>query len=208
MAAASRLAALEGRMLRSGAPDFGLPKSETALLVLAMLLALSPVLARADGTAIEGKLDVSITSPALKHWGIPAAAAAFVPDTDRSDDAQRIRSAADAEALCPALAQAQVRDPAIASARVDGDGNLEHRSGDEMRLVFRIGIAQLAAPAHGAVYICSSPILAVIGRGSYPDERFENSAGHRLRWVSPPLTLHPGEVARVLGTTSVDASQW
>ena len=77
-----------------------------------------------------------------------------------------------------------------------------------MRLVFRIGIAQLAARARGTVYICSSPILAVIGRGSYPDERFENVAGHRLRWVSPPLTLHPGEAARVSGTATLDASQW
>ena len=197
-------------MPRSDVPDRGLRKSETPLLAasLAMLLALLPVVARADGAAIDGTLDVSITSPALKHWGIPAAAAAFVPDTDRSGYAQRIRAAADAEALCPALAEAGVHDPAIASARVDGDGNLEHRSGDEMRLVFRIGVAQLRAPARGTVYVCSSPIIAVIGRGSYPDERFENAAGHRLRWVSPPLTLHPGEMARVPGTASVDASQW
>jgi hypothetical protein len=181
------------------------------LLSLAMLLALAPTLSRADGAggaAIDGTLAVSITSPALKHWGISAAAAAFVPDTDRSGYAQRIRSAADAEALCPALAQAAGNDAAIASTRVDGDGNLEHRSGDEMRLVFRIGIARLAAAARGAVYLCSSPIVAVIGRGSYPDERFENATGHRLRWVSSPLMLHPGEASRVLGTASVDASQW
>jgi len=177
-------------------------------MLLVAVLALAPVLARAGGTAIDGALDVTITSPALKHWGISAAAAAFVPDADRSGYAQRIRAADGAEALCPALAQAEVRDPAIASVRVDGDGNLEHRSGDEMRLAFRIGVAELAAPARGAVYVCSSPILAVIGRGSYPDERFENAAGHRLSWVSPPLTLHPGEVARVLGTATVDASQW
>jgi hypothetical protein len=196
-------------MSRTDAPDSGLPRSETALLVLlVVLLALSPAVARADAATIDGRLDVSITSPALKHWGISAAAAAFLPDTDRSDYAQRIRAAASAEALCAALAQAGGRDPAMASARVDGDGNLEHRSGDEMRLVFVIGIAQLAAPARGAVYVCSAPILALIGRGSYPDERFENADGHRLRWVSQALTLHPGEVTRVLGTASVDASQW
>ena len=52
------------------------------------------------------------------------------------------------------------------------------------------------------------PIVAVIGRGSYPDERFENATGHLLRWVSSPLMLRPGEVSRVLGTASIDASQW
>ena len=177
-------------------------------LLSALLLAVSPAIAHSDGAAIDGMLAVSVTSPTLKHWGISAAAAAFVPDADRSDYARRIRAASSAQALCPALAAAGGRDPAIASAKADGDGNLEHRSGDEMRLAFRIDVARLGAPARGTVYVCSSPMLVVIARGSYPDERLENAEGHSVRWVSAPLTLHPGEVARLLGTASVDASQW
>ncbi|MGH8220765.1 MAG: hypothetical protein ACREUT_19705 [Steroidobacteraceae bacterium] len=176
--------------------------------LLAMSLAMSPALARSGGTAIDGTLEVSVTGPALKHWGIPGAAAAFVPDADHSRYAQRIRVAANADELCTALAQAGGRDAAIASARVDGDGDLEHRSGDEMRLELRIGIAHLAAAARGIVYICSDPIVAVIARGNYPDERFVGVAGQRFRWASPPLTLHRGKKARVRGTASVDASRW
>lgn len=213
----------------SEAPEFGLPTWATApsqtrstasmsasaaplRLFLTLLLALAPALAsRADGAdraAIVGTVDVSVTSPALKHWGIPDARAAFLPDADRSAYARRVRAAVDAHALCDALAQASGRDPAMAMARVDGDGNLEHRAGDVMRLEFRIEVARLTAAARGIVYLCSSPILAVVGRGSYPDERFERVEGHRFRWVSRPLTLDPGEEARVVDAASVDASGW
>jgi len=185
-----------------------LAAAASLLLSAAISLAASSALARSGGATIAGTLDVSVTSPALKHWGVPSVAAAFVPDADHGAYAQRIRSSVDADALCAALAQVEGNDPAIASAHAEGDGDLEHRSGDEMRLVFRIGIEQLAAPARGLVYVCSSPIVAVVSRGNYPDERFEAAGEHRIRWVSRPLTLRPGEEARVLGTASIDASQW
>lgn len=215
-------------MSRSDAPDFGPPKSETALLVAAMsppslvftavlavmLLyfparsrALSPP-ARAGTAVIDGRLDVSIVGPALKHWGISTFSAAFVPDIDRSTYAQRIRDADDAETLCAALAGADGRDATIDLARADGDGDLEHRSGDETQLVFRIDVPRLQAAAQGVVYVCSSPVLAVIARGNYPDERFERVTDKRFRWMSQPLTLHPGEAARLVGTASIDASEW
>jgi hypothetical protein len=182
-------------------------RSLAALLAVAAALA-RPALARPGGAAIDGTLDVSISSPALKHWGIAAVAAAFLPDADGSGDAQRVRAAADAGALCAALERAGGRDAALASVRVDGDGNLEHRSGDEMQLVFRIRLARLAAPVRGVMYVCSSPIVAVVARGGYPEERFERVATHRFRWVSRPLALAPGGEAHVLATVSIDASQW
>lgn len=184
------------------------PLSLLLALVLAISIALSPALAGPSGAVIDGALDVSITGPALKHWGIPGAIAAFVPDTDRSGYARGIRDATNAGELCAALSRVSGRDPAIASARAEGDGSLEHRSGDEMQIEFRIGVAQLAAAARGAVYVCSNPIVAVIGRGDYPDERFVRVADQRLRWLSPKLTLHPGQEVRVHGTASLDASQW
>lgn len=185
-----------------------LAAAASLLLSAAISLAASSVLARSAGATIAGTLDVSVTSPALKHWGVPSVAAAFVPDADDGAYAQRIRSSVDADALCAALARAEGHDPAIASVQAEGDGDLEHRSGDEMRLVFRIGVGHLAAPARGIVYVCSSPIVAVVSRGNYPDERFEAVGEHRFRWVSRPLTLRPGEDARVLGMASIDASQW
>jgi len=185
------------------------------VLMAALTVALSPTLSRArpaaprpDAAAISGLLDVSITGPALKHWGIAGATAVFVPDTDRSAFARRIRNASGPDALCAALTAAEGRDAAIRSARADGDGDLEHRAGEQMQLAFRIDVSRLAAALRGVVYVCSSPILAVLGRGEYPYERFESVADQRFRWMSAPLTLHPGEAAHVAGTASIDASQW
>ena len=184
-------------------------------LVLVVVLVASPTFSRAlspaprSGAAmIAGRLDVSLTGPALKHWGISAVTAAFVPDADRSSYAGRIREAENAGALCAALGDAGARDAAIAVARVDGDGDLEHRSGDEMQLAFRIDVPRLPAAARGVVYVCSSPIVAVMARGGYPNERFEPVADRRFRWMSAPLTVHSGETTRIVGMASVDASQW
>lgn len=185
-----------------------------AIVVTVVLVSLSararalPPAPRPGGAAIHGTLAVSIVGPALKHWGISAVTAAFVPDTDRSAYARRIRAASDADALCAALTGADGRDASIASAHAEGDGDLQHRSGDEMQLAFRIEVPRLEAAAHGSVYICSSPILAVVARGGYPDERFERIADQRFRWRSAPLTLHPGEAAHIAGAASIDASNW
>lgn len=190
-----------------------MPRCASLALAVVLVLPAAPSRAltpapRAAHAAIAGNLAVSITGLALKHWGIPAASAAFVPDADHSAYAQRVRAADSADVLCAALASAERGDAAIASAPVDGDGNLEHRSGEQMQLTFRIDVPRLDKAARGVVYLCSSPVVAVIGRGSYPDERFERVAAQRLRWASPPFTVRPDGEAQVHGAASIDASQW
>jgi len=162
----------------------------------------------APSAIIEATITVSIVSPTLKHWGVPAAQAVFVPDSDQSASARAIRSAADPQTLCEAIERAAGRDPAIAAAPVDGDGDLEHRSGDVARLSFRLEVSGVASSTQGNLSLCSDPIIAVVSRGTYPNERFERPEGHRLSWQERRISLHPGQKTRVNGTTSLDASQW
>ncbi len=184
-------------------PALGSPHAATAVA--------APQAARSASSAsaiIDGTIAVSIASPTLKHWGVPAAEAVFVPASDQSASAQAIRSARDADALCDAIARAVGRDPAIAAAPVDGDGDLQHRSGDVASLSFRLTISGAASSTRGALYLCSRPIIAVVSRGAYPNERFEPAEGHRLSWQERPVDIHPGQETRVNGTASLDASQW
>lgn len=157
---------------------------------------------------IDGTIAVTINATRLKHWGVPGADAAFVPDTDRSAYAESIRAAAGALALCSALSAASGRDRSIASAPVDGDANLEHRSGDEELMTFVVTLAD-AKPTRGTLYICSQPVFAMMSRGAYPRESFyQVSAARNLWWSGYRLSLRPGERASVHLTASVDASDW
>lgn len=175
-----------------------------------LLLALSPVPAStvSGGASIDGTLSVSIHSPTLKHWGIPAADAAFVREADKSRYARAIRGAANAAVLCAAIERAAGADDAIATAPVDGDGDFEHRSGDEAQLVLRFRVSGVATATLGRLYICSHPVVAVVSRGRYPNERFESAGDHRVSWISRRISLRPGEPAHVHLTASIDASQW
>lgn len=175
-----------------------------ALALLAGVLAWS---AAAQPGALDGRLSVSIASPSLKHWGVPGGEAAFVPDSDHGALAQAIREASSSDALCTALERAAA-DTAIATAPVDGDGNLEHRSGDQTFLTFHMVLSALSAPTAGIVCACSDPIVAMLSRGSYPEERFQPAGEHRLSWNCRRLMLRPSEHASVLLTATVDASAW
>jgi hypothetical protein len=158
---------------------------------------------------LTGTITVSIGSTRLKHWGMPGAEAAFVPDEDRSPYAARIRAAASARELCAALAAASGKDSRIATTAIDGDGSFQHRSGDEAFMTFILVVAKPAAQPRGSLYVCSRPAFAMMSRGAYPRERFHQVAPiHRLDWKSPPLVLHPGESLPVHFTWSVDASSW
>ncbi|MGB6451350.1 MAG: hypothetical protein WBE92_11410 [Steroidobacteraceae bacterium] len=157
---------------------------------------------------IDGTIAVTINATRLKHWGVPGADAAFVPDADRSTYAARIRAAASARALCSALSDATGRDRSIASAPVDGDANLDHRSGDEELMTFVVTIAE-AKPTRGALYICSQPVFAMMSQGGYPRESFyQVGAARSLWWTGYRLSLRPGESTPVHLTASVDASGW
>lgn len=194
-------------------------RSVLALLVLALpLLALcaTPAVAQAQGAAgasrsarIEGTISVTITGTRVKHWGVPGVDAVFVPDADRSAYAERIRSAASAQALCQALSAADGHDGRIASGSADGDANLDHRSGDEEILRFVVTVPPLRPAMRGGLYVCSPPVFAMMSRGTYPSERFyQIGAGPRLWWKGYRLSLRPGESVPVHLTTSVDASGW
>jgi hypothetical protein len=157
---------------------------------------------------IDGTIAVTINATRLKHWGVPGADAAFVPDVDRSAYAERIRAAATARALCSALSAAAGRDRSIASAPVDGDANLDHRSGDEELMTFIVIIAD-AKPTRGTLYVCSQPVFAMMSQGAYPRERFYQVGTERnLWWTGYRLSLRPGESTLVRLTASVDASDW
>ncbi|MGH8261158.1 MAG: hypothetical protein ACREUG_15860 [Steroidobacteraceae bacterium] len=151
-------------------------------------------------------MSVSILSSSLKHWGIPAAEAAFVPDSDSSPPARAIRAATGAAALCAAI-EAAHSDASVATGPAEGDGNLEHRSSDEARLEFRIAVPAASATS-GHVYLCSVPVVAIVSRGAYPDERFVRAEGHRLSWIGRRIALHRGEHAHLHLTSSIDASRW
>lgn len=209
-------------MARTAAASFPvlLLIAATALLELAPALAVPPARSApqvghaADASAparepatIDGTVSVSIQSSTLKHWGVPAAEAAFVPDSDASGVARAIREASGTAALCAAIERAGV-DTVIATAPVDGDGNFEHRSGDETRLAFRLVVRASAPATAGRLYICSRPVVAIVSRGNYPDERFLPADGHRLSWSGRRIALRPGEHAQVHLTASIDASQW
>lgn len=161
----------------------------------------------AQAAGIDGTITVSIASPTLKHWGVPGAEAAFVADSDQSLLARALRESSSEEALCAAIGRAAARDSA-GTATADGDGRLDHRSGDEMRLSFSITVPGIAAATPGMLWVCTRPIVAYVSRGSYPQERFERAGVRRLSWKARRVTLRPGERARVSLTASVDASEW
>lgn len=195
------------------------PLSPIASLLAALpicALCATPAVAQAPGAAganrparIEGTISVTITGTRVKHWGVPGVDAAFVPDADRSAYAERIRSAASAQALCEALSAASGRDGRIASGSADGDGNLEHRSGDEEILRLIVIVPQRQPATRGSLYVCSPPVLAMMSQGAYPSERFyQIGAERRLWWKGYRLSLRPGESVPVHLTTSVDASGW
>jgi hypothetical protein len=167
------------------------------------LLGLAPAAA-----SVAGTITVTISATRLKHWGIPGADAAFVPDADQSAYAVHIRTASRPRALCDALHAAAGRDHTIASASIDGDANLDHRSGDEEQMSFLLTVANDAVAGRGILYICSRPVFAMMSKGAYPTESFyQSSAEHRLS-ANRRLSLHPGENDPVHLTASVDASQW
>ncbi|HUN25720.1 MAG TPA: hypothetical protein VMU67_05375 [Steroidobacteraceae bacterium] len=181
--------------------------------VRAALLALPGILSAAVSAATAARIvaTISLTVQAdnLKHWGASAAFAAFVPDDDRSAYARAIRAASDARALCGALTAAARADPLVASSAVSGDGNINHRSGDEEKLDFVIDVASPTPVTHGALYVCSQPLVAILSRGAYPDERFHQaSADHRLQWHRADLALRRGAVVAVHFLSSIDASDW
>ena len=196
----------------------GTPARTAAGLVAPLLLGLSasPALGQhstsrlADGSArIEGTISVTISASRLKHWGVPGADAAFVPDADRSDYAERIRSAPGARALCKALSAADGNDRSIATASVDGDGNLEHRSGDEELMRFVVIVANATPATAGTLYICSHPVFAMMSRGAYPSESFYQVGDEpSLWWRRYRLSLRAGESVPVHLTAHIDASAW
>jgi hypothetical protein len=177
------------------------------IAVLAALL--SPAApAPLASASIAGAIVVAIHSASLKHWGVPGAQAAFVPDSDESDSARDARAAADGDALCAVLSRLDGRDREIALATIDGDGDLEHRSGEEAHLRFTLTVAAIGRSTPGVLVVCSRPLVAVVGRGNYPDERFQTVEGHRLWWPPRRLTLRPGEQTQVRLTADIDASDW
>jgi len=166
-------------------------------------------LASSNAARLEGTITVIMNSTRVKHWGVPGADAAFVPDSDRTAYAARIRAGSSASELCSALHAADGRDSRIAFISVDGDGNFEHRSGDVELMSFALVIENPAATPRGALYVCTKPAFAMMSRGAYPDERFyEASADHVFDWKSTPLTLRSGESLPVRLTWNIDASDW
>jgi hypothetical protein len=182
---------------------------------LALVLTAAPPAAFArvpgslDPSRIEGTITVIMNATRVKHWGVPGADAAFVPDTDRTTYAARIRAASSASALCAALHTATGGDSSIASTSIDGDGSFEHRSGDVELMTFALVVDDPAATVHGSLYVCTHPAFATMSRGAYPDEQFYRaSADHVHEWKNGPLTLHPGESLPVRLVWSIDASRW
>lgn len=158
---------------------------------------------------IEGTISVTIDASRLKHWGVPGAEAAWVPDGDRTGFAARIRSASSAQAVCSALSAARGRDPRISSTSVDGDASLDHRSGDEELMSFALTVPDASRDARGVLYVCSHPVFAMMSTGDYPREGFYQVAGERtLWWTSDRLSLRPGASVPVRLTESLDASDW
>lgn len=203
----------------SGGAGASLPRSKLLpSLLAAFFLVLAAPLARAQSRAaspvsaaarIEGTITVTIDSARLKHWGMPGATAAFVPDADQGPYASRIRDAAGAPELCAALEAASGKDSRIAIAAIEGDGNSEHRSGDEEMLSFALLIGDAASSPHGSLYVCSNPAIAMMSRGAYPRERFYRASDdHVVEWKSRPLTLHPGGVLPLRFSWNIDASTW
>ncbi len=185
----------------------------TAVLALVLSTASLGASARSRASSaparLTGTITVSVRSTRLKHWGMPGAEAAFVPDADRSPYAVRIRAAASARGLCAALAAASGKDSRISTTSIDGDGSFQHRSGDEALMTFVLVVARPAAAPRGSLYVCSRPAFAMMSRGAYPRERFHQVAAiHRLDWRSPPLVLRPGESLPLHFAWSVDASSW
>ncbi len=157
---------------------------------------------------IEGTISVTINSSRLKHWGVPGGDAAFVPDADRTAEAERIRAASSAEALCKALSAMDGRDTAIAHASVDGDADLNHHSGDEELLRFVVVVPHAQPATHGRLYICSHPVFAMMSKGAYPTESFYQVSGQGPWWSGYRVSLRPGERLPVHLTASLDASGW
>lgn len=181
----------------------------SVVLLCAPAAVLGHALPTAASARLTGSVTVSISSPRLKHWGVPGGLAAFVPAADRSAQAERIRKASGASALCAAISAASGEDPHIPTATLDGDANLEHRSGDEELMTFVVVVRNPSVATRGSLYVCSEPAFAMMSRGPYPNERYYRAnADHRLQWKSGPLTLRPGERVPVRFTWNVDASNW
>lgn len=181
----------------------------SVVLLSASAAVLGHVRPSASAARLTGSVTVSISSPRLKHWGVPGGRAAFVPAADRSAEAARIRTASSASALCAAIRAASGKDPHLAMATLDGDASLEHRSGDEELMSFVVIVRNPSAATRGSLFVCSGPAFAMMSRGAYPNERYYRaSADHRLQWKSGPLILHPGERVPVRFTWNVDASSW
>ncbi len=157
---------------------------------------------------IEGTLSVTINSSRLKHWGVPGGEVAFVPDGDRTAEAERIRSASSAQALCKALSATDGRDVRIARALIDGDADLNHHSGDEELLRFVVVVPDVQPGTRGRLYICSNPVFAMMSKGTYPSESFYQVSGQGPWWRGYRVSLRSGETLPVQLMASVDASGW
>lgn len=162
-----------------------------------------------ETTRIEGSLTITVIGTRVKHWGVPRAEAVFVLASDTSVYAARIRSAPTARALCAALDAARGKDERIATAPIDGDGNLEHRSGDEELMTFAMSIPVGPHGARGTLHICAAPFVAMMSNGAYPRESFyQVSSGHTLFLPAERLILSPGRPRPVHLSADVDASRW
>ncbi|MGH8227238.1 MAG: hypothetical protein ACREU3_04915 [Steroidobacteraceae bacterium] len=171
-----------------------------------------------EAARIEGSLTITVIGPRVKHWGVPRAEAVFVPASDTSVYAARIRSAPTARALCAALDASKGKDERIATAPIDGDGNLEHRSGDQELMTFAMSIpvgihsTQGIHGTHGArgtLHICAAPFVAMMSNGAYPRESFyQVSSGHTLFLPAERLIVSPGKPLPVHLSADVDASRW
>ena len=185
-----------------------------ARLAALPLLLLPPLRAQAQIPAgasarIEGTISVTIDGTRLKHWGVPGAEAAWVPDADRSDFAARIRSATSAGVVCDALTAARGRDPSIVRAAVDGDANLDHRSGDEELMSFALIVWNARPGERGVLYVCSDPAFVMMSEGDYPRESFYQVAGERTAWwTSDRLSIRSGATIPVRLVERIDASMW
>ncbi len=187
------------------------PPIQALLALAALVLAAARALGQMEPDAaarIEGSVSVTVSATRLKHWGVPGAEAVFVPDADRSAFAERIRSARGPRALCAALPAAAARDPRIASASVDGDSSLDHRSGDEEIMSFLV-VANARFGTRGTLYVCSHPAFALMSRGAYPGESFYQVGEAQTLWcASARLALRPGASLPVRLAESLDASEW
>lgn len=190
-------------------------RSSTLVEALSVLLASTCVIALGAPHAqpaaadLTGHITVRISSPRLKHWGLPGGHAAYVPATDHSAVADAIRTAPSALALCAALSAAKGMDPHIVLVPIDGDGDFEHRSGDAESMRFEVVIPNPTQARTGSLFVCSRPAFAMMTRGAYPDELYYKvNHRHVFAWRSGPLKLRPGKTVPLRFSWNIDASSW